>query len=270
MGKHLTPNATLWQLLGAFWPDREVQAWKATLSTAEGTEIFKNLLTMAPTVHLCWDSCEFALKPIHTAPDNRSMEVKFYWLKHRPRTKYASLVESPDLPSDFPSGRGDMKFWDCLSEKKLCSGDTIIMRTDDPINRPLPSEELLRMQWNLNRVAALSGASEIFDPHGSSDDDDNYNDALIADWALDDELIDQPLWNPDDTTLYDFHEPVDPPKSFDSHSSGHDLFYTIKQGATVTNVARTTKVSPTFDAVMVDERNGVKLELSPPGVTVKS
>ena len=31
------------------------------------------------------------------------MEVKFYWLKHRPRSsKYTSLVETPDLPSDFP------------------------------------------------------------------------------------------------------------------------------------------------------------------------
>jgi hypothetical protein len=210
MGKHLTPNAMLWQLLSLFWPDRDVQAWKAALSTAGGTEIFENLLTLAPTVHMCWGSCEFALKPIQMAPDNRSMEVKFYWLKHRPRTKYTSLLQTPDLPSDFPSGRGDMKFWDCLSEQKICSGHTIIMHTDDPINHPLPSEELLRMQWNLNRVAALSGAAEISDLHESSDDDDNYNDVLIADWTSDDELIDQPLWNPDDTTLYDLQEPFDP------------------------------------------------------------
>jgi hypothetical protein len=35
-----------------------------------------------------------------------------------------------------------MKFCDCLTEQKICSGHTIVMRTDDPINRPLPSGEL--------------------------------------------------------------------------------------------------------------------------------
>ncbi|KAN0070347.1 hypothetical protein V8E54_011216 [Elaphomyces granulatus] len=116
------------------------------------------------TVHLCWNSCEFALKPIRPEPDKKSMEAKFYWLKHRPRSENTSLVETPDLPSDFPPGRGDMKFWDCLMEQKICSGHTIVMRTDDPINRPLPSEELLGMQWHLNRLAAISGVSEIPDP----------------------------------------------------------------------------------------------------------
>jgi hypothetical protein len=166
MGKHLTPDATLWQLLSIFWLDWDVQAWKAVLFTAGETDIFENLLTFAPTVHLCWDSCEFALKPIRTERDKKSMEVKFYWLKHRPRSRYTSLVETPDLPSDFSSGRGDLKFWDCLTERKICSGDTIIVHTDDPVSRPLPSQALLKLRWHLNRIVALSGASEIFvDPH---------------------------------------------------------------------------------------------------------
>jgi hypothetical protein len=29
-------------------------------------------------------------------PDKKSMEVEFYWLKHRPRSEYTSLVETPD------------------------------------------------------------------------------------------------------------------------------------------------------------------------------
>ena len=64
----------------------------------------------------------------------------------------------------------------------MCSGHTVVIHTDDPINRSLPSGEPLKMQWNLNRVAALSrGASEISDPRPSSDDD--YNDVLIANWT---------------------------------------------------------------------------------------
>ncbi|OXV10712.1 hypothetical protein Egran_01527 [Elaphomyces granulatus] len=166
------------------------------------TDIFENLLTFAPTVHLCWDSCEFALKPIRTERDKKSMEVKFYWMKHRPRSRYTSLVETPDLPSDSSSGRGDLKFWDCLTERKICSGDTITVRTDDPVSRPLPSQALLKLRWHLNRIVALSGASEISpDPHQQDDDeDDGYSDVLVADWTSEHELIDLSLWNPDGVT----------------------------------------------------------------------
>src|SRR5205814_2001060 len=136
-----------WRTLNLFWSDQDVQAWKAALFTAAKTEILENLLTLAPTVHSSWNSCEFVLKPIRTDPQKSFMEVEFYWLKHRARERLIPLMNLPDLPSDYPSGRGDLKFWNCLTEKKINSGDTIIIRTDDPVNLALPSEELLRMQW---------------------------------------------------------------------------------------------------------------------------
>lgn len=109
------------------------------------------------------------------------MELQFYWLKHRAHPgRLISLMDPPDLPSDYPSGRGDLKFFDCLAEKKINSGDTIIMRTDDPINRPLPSEELLRMQWLLNRVAALSGAADVLDSPQPDDEDDGDSDVFYC------------------------------------------------------------------------------------------
>ncbi|ODM15440.1 hypothetical protein SI65_09043 [Aspergillus cristatus] len=48
------------------------------------------------------------------------------------------------------------------------------MTTDDPKKRPLPSFQLLRMQWNLQRVATLSAAAEWREEkHGDCDDDDD-------------------------------------------------------------------------------------------------
>ena len=94
------------------------------------------------------------------------------------------------------------------------------------------------MQWNLNRVAALSrGASEISDPHPYK-------------WCphcqldlIDIGLIDQSLWNPDRAT-YDFHGPVDPTSSSKSilpAITSLAVFYAIEQvtlvGAAVANVA---------------------------------
>lgn len=52
-----------------------------------------------------------------------------------------------------------MKLLDCKIEAKIKSGDIIIIRADDPVNRLPPSEQLLRIQWVLDRIVALSGAA---------------------------------------------------------------------------------------------------------------
>lgn len=44
----------------------------------------------------------------------------------------------------------------------MCSGDEIIITTPDPINLPLPDEELLRLQWTLHRLATLCAAAGFF------------------------------------------------------------------------------------------------------------
>ena len=172
MKNHLTPNSMLWRTLNFFRSDPDVQAWKAALFTPAKPEIFENFITMAPTVHASLDCSEFVSKPIRTDPYKMFVEVEFYWLKHLAPERLISLVASPDLQSDHPSGRGDLKFWDCLTEKKIISGDTIILRTDDSVKRPLPGEELLRMQWYLTRVAALPGTSEVLDSHQQDDEND--------------------------------------------------------------------------------------------------
>ncbi|KAJ9244060.1 hypothetical protein DTO207G8_5093 [Paecilomyces variotii] len=69
------------------------------------------------------------------------------------------------------------KLFDGLSETKLCSGDTFTLTTDDPQSKPLPSIELLQMQWTLQRLIAISGAAgvndeELFDSDDGYDDDD--------------------------------------------------------------------------------------------------
>jgi hypothetical protein len=57
------------------------------------------------------------------------------------------------------------------------SGDTFTLTTDDPESHPLPSLELLDMQWVLQRLVAMCGAAEW--PWIEADDDSdhfyNYN-----------------------------------------------------------------------------------------------
>ena len=51
------------------------------------------------------------------------------------------------------------------TESKIQSDDLITIRTNDPINHPLPSVKLLQLQWTLLRVLAMSGVA------GASDED---------------------------------------------------------------------------------------------------
>ena len=51
------------------------------------------------------------------------------------------------------------------------SGDWFEMRTDDPEARPLPSWELLEMQWFLQRVVGMAGAAEFRETTPAPEDD---------------------------------------------------------------------------------------------------
>ncbi|XHG08376.1 hypothetical protein AWENTII_011481 [Aspergillus wentii] len=47
------------------------------------------------------------------------------------------------------------------------------MHTPDKNEFPLPSLELLMLQWHLQRITGLRGAAEVFD---DDDDEDDYYD----------------------------------------------------------------------------------------------
>lgn len=54
---------------------------------------------------------------------------------------------------------------------EMRSGDIFTVTTDDPLNRPLPSWNLLLLMWHLTRIAAMQGAGEDSDDDLLSDDD---------------------------------------------------------------------------------------------------
>ncbi|RAH55195.1 hypothetical protein BO85DRAFT_461366 [Aspergillus piperis CBS 112811] len=99
--------------------------------------------------------------------DRRSLEVQFYWL---PVYNYRSRIPATEVPSRMSrklsgttvDGKETMLF-NIATDKKLCSGDILTFKTNDPNSHPLPSMELLDMQWVLDRVLALSGATYATD-----------------------------------------------------------------------------------------------------------
>jgi hypothetical protein len=125
-----------------------------------------------------------ALKPLELSPDKTSLTLEVHWLRNRrvaesplgnPITPPpVDLLQMPSLaltPNDVANG-----FWfvDVRTGDRIYSGHKVTLTTDDPDERPLPSWELLDMQWVLQRLSAISGAAELLDDwsdNDSSDDD---------------------------------------------------------------------------------------------------
>ncbi|KAE8159808.1 hypothetical protein BDV40DRAFT_290665 [Aspergillus tamarii] len=165
-----------WNILGIFWTSDMVEAWEKQVLGPDGTEACSNLMCMVNVAHKLWEKARFALKPLSLREDQKVLTVQFYWL---PRNSYSRKMPAIDIPGPFPSnlssskvgGRHSAKLFNISTDTKICSGDILTFETNDPINHPLPSMELLNMQWVLHRVLALSGAADANDEDLESEAD---------------------------------------------------------------------------------------------------
>lgn len=109
------------------------------------------------------------------------MDVQFFWLRQYRRQPFVALSSCPALPADLQGSVENVKLFDCETETKICSGHRFTLHTDDPVNKPLPSRELLDMQWVLHRLTALTGSAEVYDPYHDCDDDDDPSEFVDLD-----------------------------------------------------------------------------------------
>lgn len=86
------------------------------------------------------------------------------------------MCDRPSLPSDLRSGPCNSKLWDYDTDAPIYSSHLITLTTEDPETMPLPSFELLHMQWTLNRVAAIAGAANVTDEELKAIEEDYYKD----------------------------------------------------------------------------------------------
>ncbi|PWY66811.1 hypothetical protein BO94DRAFT_479377 [Aspergillus sclerotioniger CBS 115572] len=166
LGKNIEGLRDFWKCLQCFWTPQQVKAWKNRFLGSDGTETCSNLICMVNNAHKLWEKAAFALKPLSLSEDERQLEVQFFWL---PKHKYRKQVPLTAVPDPFPrnlSSTNDQYktvLFNNVTDTKLCSGDILTFKTGDPMGHPLPSMELLNMQWVLHRVLALSGAAYATD-----------------------------------------------------------------------------------------------------------
>lgn len=166
--KMSTKHENLRSPLSLFWGYEKQESWISQFFNPEISQSARNLLSLSPLLHTWWNRAKFALKPLRR--EQNAITVQWHWLKA------AKLFPTQIIPKDFdpeelidPQGWGDghpQLFAHRPSGRTIRTGQTFTIRADYPEH--LPSFELLELQWNILRIAAISGATDLC---GEADDD---------------------------------------------------------------------------------------------------
>ncbi|KAK1149752.1 hypothetical protein N8T08_005306 [Aspergillus melleus] len=183
------PNITktyppFWDMLEYFWSSTRIKAWKDKIfvdpnQPRKQVDSVENQLCMSKDLHYLWTEGRFVLRPLEYNADKSVLEVEWHWQAgaNHNGTVYVntSIQSSRGLDDCLTVGGGSRKI---MIPSAIRTGDKFQLRTNDPINLPLPSKELLDMQFVLSRIVNLSGAADIPDLFG--DDNDFYGDAPVV------------------------------------------------------------------------------------------
>ncbi|KAL2833528.1 hypothetical protein BJY01DRAFT_253492 [Aspergillus pseudoustus] len=180
-----TTHRAFWETLSKFWSQDQVHKWEESVFGPKRTEILQNLLCLDPTAHALWGKAKFALKPLQLSLNSDTLTVQFYWLGHSTYA-FKDLQTPPSQPSNIQSAVRGTRLFDCMNNRCLESGDVLTLTTNDPQNLPLPSIEILRLQWFLNRLVSLSGAADVTDNEIDPDNSMALAPPILA--GSDDEL----------------------------------------------------------------------------------
>ncbi|KAG9232479.1 hypothetical protein BJ875DRAFT_77387 [Amylocarpus encephaloides] len=112
-----------------------------------------------------------------------------------------SLLTTPSstqgLDQNSGAFRGPVELF--KNRQNIRSGDYFKLQTDDPATKPLPSFQLLELQWFLQRIQGMVGAADI-DWLSLSDSASDISDMELLDLELGEEdlslLSSQPLSSP--------------------------------------------------------------------------
>jgi HNH endonuclease len=168
-----------WKLLRLFWDKGRVEKWRRSIYPNS-----QNLISLSPTAHARWTKGLFALKPLKLSRNRKKLTVQFFWQvpgNYDVRGRIDLLTEptSSEGLEIVTNGYWLTRLADDGSTLRIHSGETFTFTTKDPDKLPLPSVELLEMQWFLHRMVGMSGAAGW--PSLDDDDDDtaDYDDGWL-------------------------------------------------------------------------------------------
>lgn len=172
-----------WKVLKLFWTEERVDRWLRAIEPT--TETMKNLLCLAPSVHKYYENAYFALKLVEMSEDETILTLQFHWLPHINNSSKMRISTKPEIPCIGDCRENDskmIKIWNVETEKKICSGDQIVMKTIDKERFPLPDPAILDMQWVLHAITAMSAGAEPLEELYENDDDYSHAAMIYDDY----------------------------------------------------------------------------------------
>jgi len=160
--------------------------FQAIQSAAQGlVQSADNLLCLNAHAHRLWTNGDFAFEPVPRKPEDEDKKqiLIFHWMPNI--THNSTLCYAPGEHPGHETAPGDCDDSEdrTIQSRRLCrcnvtqvfTGDQIEMSTDDPELRPLPSYQLLSLQWSVQRLLHLQAAAEPKDLSDDDDSDDGYD-----------------------------------------------------------------------------------------------
>lgn len=151
---------------------------------SHGKESLHNLICLSPSSHDKWNKGAFALKPLAAleGDDNKTLRLQFFW-----QAQHEIIAEGKshiDLCATAPSTKqltANSTFhfaiyqkWETSPAGPVQSGDIITLTTKNPELHPLPSREILELQWYLQRISGMAGAAQDFEFDETSDSENSF------------------------------------------------------------------------------------------------
>ncbi|KAK4154572.1 hypothetical protein C8A00DRAFT_14291 [Chaetomidium leptoderma] len=178
---HIFPFATseskqfnhLNALLQSFWGINKALAWRSLYENPAITQSLVNYLSLGHQLHFWFDKARFAFKPLSQTPI--TITLQFHWLRRTNLLTTTTIDASGETLLELTGLRIPPATWgSCLAHRAsgvpIRTGQTFVICAKNPNH--LPSFELLELQWNLLRVAAICGAADVTDEPDSDVDDD--------------------------------------------------------------------------------------------------
>ncbi|KAJ5097499.1 hypothetical protein N7456_008220 [Penicillium angulare] len=180
-----------WQFLGEWLGKERLSWWKDKLlvekpsqdgENAErvfDTDRLCNMITLDTEVQSYWNDDLCAFRPVYLSEDKRYLDIAFHWLPlpERGTTQhYEDRIDINHHPypdhnhgcNYTPAPGAGAYLYDAQTGKRILSGHIFRMETDDPVTYPLPSVELLEIQWYLKRLARFKGNLERYEDNFKS------------------------------------------------------------------------------------------------------
>lgn len=154
-----------------------------------------NMLTLSADTHIYWALGTFILEPLEERSDSHELRARIRYMPRRfGNPKELGIDVDPTNIEIIPPQDSD-RLVDSVTMSPIMDGHIITFRTNDPVNAPLPSRDLLMLQCLLISVLRMAGRGGQ-DMLETFDSDDEISSIAASDGVPPEKYVDDDLKYP--------------------------------------------------------------------------